>query len=506
MKAARARLAFIYPQPRARQLFHSSAARAGDGSTERPRPVYAPKINIDIRHIRENPELHAQNALERNYKAHVAYPARINTLASQMSKNNQSLQALGTRSNILQAQMAGPDLDSPQREGLRREARDLKPQIAALEAENRRMQDEMTPLALAMPNLTSSSTPRGDEPRLLSTFNNPPAPPAEEDAAAGGGERWPHHADIGVELGLLDLAGAATTSGRGWYFLDGEGARLERALVAYALDVVLRRPGWAETAVPSIVHGHVAAACGFQPRDQHDEQQTYGLQTDADDDGGGGLCLAATAEIPLAGKHANTKFEPGEMPHRRVAASRCYRREAGAAGAATRGLYRVHEFTKVEMFAWTAPLEAMAAHVFDDVVAAQTEILRGLGLPCRVLEMPAADLGASAARKVDIEAYFPGRGRWGELTSASLCTDYQTRRLNTRLRYAPGTTGGHRTTRRGRDAQFVYPWTVNGTALAVPRVIAALLENGWDPVDRSVAIPACLRPWMGGKDRIRKQS
>ncbi|KAJ9149259.1 hypothetical protein NKR23_g4468, partial [Pleurostoma richardsiae] len=203
------------------------------------------------------------------------------------------------------------------------------------------------------------------------------------------------------------------------------------------------------------------------------------------------LCLAGTAEIPLAALKADATIDEGELPLRRVGVSRSYRAEAGARGADTKGLYRVHEFTKVELFAWTAPDEGAADELFDEVVDMQTEILQSLGLHCRVLEMPTADLGASAYRKVDIEAFFPSRrdrgGGWGEVTSASICTDYQSRRLATRARV-----GG----------RLAYPWTLNGTAVAVPRVLAAILENGWDESEMTVRIPEVLRPWMDGREKI----
>jgi seryl-tRNA synthetase len=203
------------------------------------------------------------------------------------------------------------------------------------------------------------------------------------------------------------------------------------------------------------------------------------------------MCLAGTSEISLAGMKANTAIDREELPMKRVAVSRCYRAEAGARGADTKGLYRVHEFTKVEMFAWTSPDQDEAQEIYDEMLDIQTEILQSLGLHCRVLEMPTTDLGASATRKVDMEAWFPSRQSindgWGELTSASMCTDYQTRRLATRTRV---------------DGKISFPWTSNGTALAVPRVIAALLENGWDEETGTVAIPEVLRPWMDGLERM----
>ncbi|KAK5635267.1 hypothetical protein RRF57_010979 [Xylaria bambusicola] len=265
-----------------------------------------------------------------------------------------------------------------------------------------------------------------------------------------------------------------------------------------------RIPGWRQVAPPSIVYSHIAAACGFQPRDQNGETQVYALAQSASDAARGKpeLSLAGTAEIPLAGMRADSVFEAAELPSKRVGVSRCYRAEAGARGADTKGLYRVHEFTKVELFAWTAPTDAATQDVFDEMVDAQTEILASLGLHCRVLEMPTADLGATATRKIDIEAFFPSRAAqglndgWGEVTSASICTDYQTRRLATRLRSAGSGSGG----------KLAYPYTVNGTALAVPRVLAAILENGWDEAQMAVTIPECLRPWMDGKEKIEMKT
>ncbi|KAK4458673.1 class II aaRS and biotin synthetase [Cladorrhinum samala] len=346
----------------------------------------------------------------------------------------------------------------------------------------------MERLALAIPNLTSEQTPRGAEPAVLSYINDHPEPePAVSDRV------WRSHVHVGSELGLFDFAAAASSSGWGWYFLLDEAAQLEQALVSFALATATRA-GWRQVSPPSVVYSHIASACGFQPRDTNGEPtQIYGIRQSSEDLARGKpeLVLAGTAEIPLAGMKADTVLDESDMPMKRVAVSRCYRAEAGARGSETKGLYRVHEFTKVEMFAWTAPDQDSTEEIFDEMVDLQTEVLGSLGLHCRILEMPTADLGASATRKVDIEAFFPSRRErndgWGEVTSASICTDYQTRRLATRLK-----AGG----------RLVYPWTVNGTALAVPRVLAAILENGWDEREKSVAIPEVLRPWMDGKEKI----
>jgi len=256
---------------------------------------------------------------------------------------------------------------------------------------------------------------------------------------------------------------------------------------------------------PSLVYSHMADACGFQPRDQNDEQQIWKIAQLDKDKEKPSRSLAATAEIPLAGFHAGKDIPDGQFPIKLVGSSRCYRAEAGARGVDTKGLYRVHEFTKVEMFAWTdAPDPSMvdllspdwtkhSTAVFDEMVAIQTEILTSLGLPCRVLEMPHTDLGASAYRKIDIEALFPSRmsreGGWGEVTSASICTDYQSRRLDTRIKDRSG--------KRNR-----FPHTVNGTATAIPRVLAAILEHGWRETEGIVVVPEVLRPYMAGVETI----
>jgi seryl-tRNA synthetase len=301
-------------------------------------------------------------------------------------------------------------------------------------------------------------------------------------------------------LSLLDFSSASTTSGWGFYYLINEGALLEQALTQYALAVAIRH-GWRAVSPPSLVYSHIADACGFQPRDQNDERQIWKIAQLEKDKERPTRSLAATAEIPLAGFYAGEAIPDSRLPMKLVGSSRCYRAEAGARGVDTKGLYRVHEFTKVEMFAWTdAPDPGTvdlhspdwtrhSTAVFDEMVAIQTEILTSLGLPCRVLEMPSTDLGASAYRKIDIEALFPSRmnreGGWGEVTSASICTDYQSRRLDTRIKDKSG--------KRNR-----FPHTVNGTAVAVPRVLAAILEHGWRETEGVVVVPEVLSPYMGG--------
>ena len=524
----------LYSDSKSNSTSSSIAHHEASQKQQHQRPTIAPRPNIDIKHIRQNPELYEKNCLERNYKIQATYPSRINALFNQWQARQKDGRSLRERGNALRRQIANPatiqhedeadaaaaslnqdgsqeshplggegprrDVRTMTKDELLEEARLIKQALSAIEEDEARLTTEMSDLALAIPNLTSEDTPRGDEPKILSYINEPHP---LESVSRSSDRIWRSHVHIGSELGILDFAGAATTSGWGWYYLLDEGAQLEQALISYALASVTRIPGWRQVAPPSIVYSHIAAACGFQPRDQNGETQIYALAQSASDAARGKpeLSLAGTAEIPLAGMRAEATLEESELPSKRVGVSRCYRAEAGARGADTKGLYRVHEFTKVELFAWTSPTESAALDVFDEMVDAQTDILASLGLHCRVLEMPTEDLGASATRKIDIEAFFPSRAAqglndgWGEVTSASICTDYQTRRLATRVR-SGGSSGG------GGGSKLAYPYTVNGTALAVPRVLAAILENGWDEAQMAVTIPECLRPWMNGKEKI----
>lgn len=501
------------------------------------RPATAPKSTPDVKHIRQNAELYAQNCLDRNYAAHAVYPSKIEQLSHEAKQLDHDLKTPRSRIKQLEQTIAKlhvktrqdtKDEEVPDDEegltpsellaGLKSEAQRLKDDSQAMVARKATCTEEINRLALALPNLSSPFTPIGHDPSLVSyiNFNPQEAPSWTRQSAAELQAR--SHVTIGTELNLIDFASSATTTGWGWYFLVNEGAMLEQALVQYALSVARRR-GWRTVAPPSIVYSYIAEACGFQPRDQHNEQQIWSIeQNERDRHNKPQRSLTGTAEIPLAAMYAGRDINAAELPIKLVGASRCYRAEAGSRGVDTKGLYRVHEFTKVELFGWTDNVDAESKsttptsnELFDELLEMQTEILTSLSLPCRVLEMPTGDLGASATRKRDIEALFPSRLRhgsnagaaavdssihelesaWGEVTSASICTDYQSRRLGARV--------------RGAAKESRFPHTVNGTAMAVPRVLAAILENGWD-VDRGVVVvPEVLRPWMDGMEAIGRK-
>ncbi|KAI9809401.1 MAG: Serine--tRNA ligase, mitochondrial [Phylliscum demangeonii] len=482
-------------------------------------PSIAPRASLNLKHIRTQPELHSANCQARHVHHHIDTPFEIARLHQSWQKLQDEAKTLQAQSHQLTRQLA-PFVLGPFAPGVRnqrlREARDVKQQLARLTAAASPLKARIDHLALQLPNLTSAETPAGAEPRVVGYLND--GETISTAPSSSQGRRWKSHVELGADFGLMDFAAAATTTGWGWYFLTNEAALLEQALVQYALQTVVGRgAAWTAVAPPSIVYGHVAAGCGFRPRDQHGEQQIYTIHQPAPGtEAGGGskpeLCLAGTAEIPLAGMLANRVLAASDLPRKLVGASRCYRAEAGARGADTKGLYRVHEFTKVEMLAWTAPDEPATTAVFDEMVNIQANLLTALRLPCRILEMAAPELGASAARKRDIEVWFPSRRAhptrgWGEVTSASVCLDYQTRRLATRVRLrpagaaaAPGPAPGP-----APGSTMAWPYTVNGTAMAVPRVLAALLEHGWDPERDEVRIPAVLWPWMAGRRVISRR-
>lgn len=287
------------------------------------------------------------------------------------------------------------------------------------------------------------------------------------------------HKQIGERKQLFDFDKSSKVSGNSWYYLIGNGALLEQALIQFVLNTVISR-GYNFIIPPTIVKNEVINACGFKPKDQNNEQQIYEIaNTD--------LSLIGTSEIPLAAFHSNTKFPPAEcFPLKYVGLSRSYRSEAGARGKDTKGLYRVHEFTKLELFHFTTPENSN--NELNHLVEVQKQIINDLGLKAKVLNIPYNDLGAPAFKKFDIEAWMPGRNNWGELTSCSNCTDYQSRRLN--IRYFDNQKNLH------------YIHTLNGTAVAIPRVIIAIIEQFYNPETDMIKIPSVLVPYMGGKEYI----
>ncbi|ODV90232.1 hypothetical protein CANCADRAFT_103861 [Tortispora caseinolytica NRRL Y-17796] len=359
--------------------------------------------------------------------------------------------------------------DSPDFKDLIQKANELKPQFQQLDSQLKQLRADLYSTADSIPNLIHECV-NDTEPIIKETVNpqNYIDPAPDRD-----------HVKIATELGLIDIESASKVSGTSWYYLTGYGVLLEQALINYALAKAVKN-GFQLMAPPTAVRPHVAAACGFRPRDQNNEKQIYTL---ADED----LCLIGTAEIPMAG-WAIDRVLTG-LPVLKAGISRCYRAEAGARGRDTKGLYRVHEFSKVELFAWCETAD-QAENTLEMIRSFQKSVVKELGLCAQVLDMPANDLGASAYRKYDIEAWMPGRGDYGEVTSTSNCLTYQSQRLNTQF--------------KDKDGNLQYAYTLNGTAMAVPRIMVAIIENFYDPRSHSIVIPEVLRPYLSNQERITK--
>ena len=346
------------------------------------------------------------------------------------------------------------------------EGRRLKEEVASLEKRLASEQESLQARMLAIPNLLHPALPDGGEAdfrelRRVGTPRRFDFPPLD-------------HLALNEKLELFDFEAGAKVSGQKWCFLKNEAVLLELALQRMALDYVTRA-GFVAYATPDVARREIVDGLAFSPRGA--ETQIYSIA-------GTDLDLIGTAEITLGGIYADSLLDEAALPLRLAGVSHCFRTEAGSAGRESRGLYRVHQFSKVEMFAITRPEDSEVMH--EELVAIEERILQALEIPYRVIDIAAGDLGAPAYRKFDIEGWMPmrgGSGDYGELTSASNCTDYQARRLKTRFRRADA-----------KRNELVH--TLNGTAIAVPRTLVALLENH-QRADASIAIPAALQPYLG---------
>jgi seryl-tRNA synthetase len=420
---------------------------------------------LDRKFIVENVDLVKLNCKNRNATADVdrfvELEGQRRTLQTQLDEANRK--ANETAKSIGKA-------PQDQREALKEEGRRIREEAASIQGKLDEVSAESDTIVRAIPNLSHPAAPVGadDQGNLelfrgktpLTEFNFKPL----------------DHVELGEKLGMIDFEGGARVAGHGFYFLKNDAVLLELALQRYALDMLLKE-GFTPMTTPDLARNEVLQGIGFIPRGP--ETQIYSI--DSTD-----LSLVATAEITLGGLFSGQTIEAEELPLKLCGVSHCFRTEAGAAGKASRGLYRVHQFTKVEMFAYTVPGEsdAMLEYLRD----MECRIFDGLGVPYRVVDTATGDLGGPAYRKYDLEAWMPGRGEFGEVTSTSNCTDYQSRRLNIRYRV-----------KGEKGLRFVH--TLNGTAIAISRGIIAVMEN-YQQADGSIVVPEVLRAWMG-KDVIK---
>ncbi len=353
-------------------------------------------------------------------------------------------------------------------------------------AEGKAIKDE---LALKEAELTELDAKFMNEARTIPNYAHPDAPIGKEDkdslAVKFVGEptkfsfKAKDHVELGEELDILDFDKGAKVAGQKFYYIKNKAVILQMALERYAMDIVVKH-GFTPFITPDVAKEEILNGIGFNPRGA--ESNIYTIE-------GTDTCLVGTAEITLGGYYKDTILNKEDLPIRMTGLSHCFRREAGGAGQYSKGLYRVHQFSKLEMFIYCLPEESDSFH--QEILSIEEEIFSGLGLPYRIVDTATGDLGAPAYRKFDIEAWMPGRGdegEYGEVTSTSNCTDYQARSLN--IRY------------RDDDGKIKFVHMLNGTAVALSRAMVAVLEN-YQNEDGSVTVPPALVPYTGF-DKITK--
>ncbi len=414
---------------------------------------------LDIRRIREDTDAVAAALTRRGVdRSQVDEALRLDEQRRALITEGDELRAVQKQRSREIGSAGSPE----ERDALISEVQQVSSRLDALEPAQREAEERLAALLDELPNLPHPSAPEGEadaDAVEVSRFGNPPA--FDFDVR--------DHVEIGEALGIIDIPRAVKVSGARFTYLLGHAVLLELALVRYALDR-LAVEGFTPVIPPVLTRQEALHGTAFLPTGA---EQIY--QVERDD-----LYLVGTSEVPLAGLHMDEILDEADLPVRYGGFSTCFRREAGTYGKDTRGIFRVHQFDKVEMFSFCRPDHSEAEH--DRLRDLQIDLLSGLGLHGRVVDIPVGDLGASAARKYDCEVWLPGQEAYRELTSASNCTDYQARRL--RARYRTG------------DGDNVLLHTLNGTAVAVGRTIIAILETH-QRADGTVAVPEALQGHLG---------
>ena len=422
---------------------------------------------LDRKYVVENAEAVKSNCLQRGASADID---RIVALELQRRAKLAEAEEWNRQANAVSAQIG--KVPAQEREEFKEKGRLLRAHKEQSQKDHDALDREIDSLLSRVPNMTHPSAPIGndDHANLEIARGRTPIPTFDFKPK--------DHLELGAIHDMIDFEAGARVAGAGFYFLKRDAVLLDLALQQFSLSLLIRK-GFVPITTPDVASTDILHGIGFIPRGP--ETQIYSIENTE-------LNLVATAEITLGGMYHNQVLEAEELPLKLVGISHCFRTEAGAAGRASRGLYRVHQFTKVEMFAFTTPDQSSSVH--EELRAIECEIFDALEIPYRVVDTATGDLGGPAYRKYDLEAWMPGRGNggeWGEVTSTSNCTDYQARRLNIRYR-VKGEKGTH------------YAHTLNGTAVAISRALIALMENH-QLADGSIKIPKVLVPWVG-KDRI----
>lgn len=413
---------------------------------------------LDIRFIRDNPDKVQQNAVNKGYDVSIS---ELLSLDDNRRSLQQHVDDLRERRNQNAAQMKG---GRPEQSSID-EGKQIKAELTQLEDRLKAINAEYQTLMDSVPNMVFDDVPVGEEEDSVEVKR-------VGEQKTGGID----HLTFAQKRDWVDFERGAKVAGAKFYYLKGDLALLENALHQYALNFLIER-GFNYMTVPHMVNQRTMTGTGFAPRSS-DQSDEYAIE-------GEDLSLIATAEIPLTGYHADEILDESELPLMYAGFSPCYRREAGAAGKHTRGLFRVHQFNKVEMYAYTLPEKSQEMH--EKLLAIEEELWQSLGISYHVINIATGDLGAPAAKKYDIEYWSPVDGIYRELTSCSNCTDYQTRKLNIRV--------------RRKDGSVVTAHSLNGTAAALARSLVVVIEN-YQNEDGTLTIPEPLRVYMGGRDTI----
>jgi seryl-tRNA synthetase len=418
---------------------------------------------LDLKRIRFETDAVREQLAKRADPTVAPSVAEVLSLDAERRRLIQSVEQLKARRNEASKEIAECKKAGDDAAGLIQEMKDVSARIAAFDTRLAASEARIEQLLLEIPNTPLPPVPSGDESAKLHVRSwGEPLEPA--------GWQKPHW-ELGAALGIVDLERGAKVAGSGFPVYVGAGARLARALINFMLDVHLQEHGYLEVMPPYLVRSETMLGTGQLPKLASD---AYHVESDD-------LWLIPTAEVPLTNLHGGEVFSPDDLPRHYASYTACFRREAGAAGRDTRGLIRIHQFDKVELVRLERPEDSEAA--LEELTAQAEKILQRLDLPYRVVLLAAGDMAQSSAMTYDLEVWSPGVERWLEVSSCSNCTDYQARRASIRFRR-----------QRGAKPEFVH--TLNGSGLALPRTMIALLENG-QRADGSVELPEALHSCMG---------
>ena len=413
---------------------------------------------LDIRFIRENAELVQKSADDKRYKVSVADVLKVDEEKRGLQQQVDDLRA---RRNDIAAQMKSGKPDPK----LIAQGKEIKSKLAELEEQLKEVDARLTDGINSLPNIIFDDVPMGGEEDSV--------PVAEWGECKSSGV---DHLDYAISRNWVDFERGAKVAGAKFYYLKNELALLENALLQYGLHKVIAH-GFTYMTVPHMVNGRVLTGTGFAPRTSEQSDEYFIEKED--------LGLIATAEMSITGYHMDEILNEKDLPLLYAGYSPCYRKEAGAAGKHTRGLFRVHQFNKLEMYAFCLPEQSKEIH--EKIRGVEEEIWQELGIPYRVVNIAAGDLGAPAAKKYDIEYWSPHDQTYRELTSCSNCTDFQANTVNTRVRLADGT------------IENVH--TLNGTAISLARTMVAVIEN-YATDGGKLTVPAALRPYLDGRTEL----